>query len=26
VAHYGIVGDAREVLPRMIGTYKKLSH
>lgn len=26
VAHYGIVGDVREVLPKMIGTYKKLSH
>jgi electron transfer flavoprotein alpha subunit len=26
VAHYGIVGDVREVLPRLITTYKKLSH
>jgi electron transfer flavoprotein alpha subunit len=26
IAHYGIVGDAREVIPRMIATYKQLSH
>jgi electron transfer flavoprotein alpha subunit len=26
VAHYGIVGDACEVLPRMMGIYKTLSH
>jgi len=26
VAHYGIVGDVREVLPRMIRAYKQMSH
>jgi len=26
VAHYGIVGDVREVVPQLIATYKHLSH
>ena len=26
VAHYGIIGNVREVIPRMIKTYKTLSH
>lgn len=26
IAHYGIVGDLREVIPRMIHAYKNLSH
>ncbi|MCX8044664.1 MAG: electron transfer flavoprotein subunit alpha/FixB family protein [Desulfobacterota bacterium] len=26
IAHYGIVGDVREVIPLMIATYKQVSH
>lgn len=26
VAHYGIIGDVRDVIPRMIGIYRTMSH
>ncbi len=26
IAHYGIVGDLKDIIPRMINTYKTLSH